>query len=348
MTIYRHDEDINTLTFSQKILERETNMSTFKVPWLMMILVTTFFQLVISTNSTIFHHTSNISNSSFSSNKKPQTNLQKIERGLARARAAIKKARNSHLTEEDPDYVPSGSVYWHANTFHRSYLEMEKRFRIYVYEEGDPPIFHNAPCYGILGLEGIFINDMEISGFRTMDPEKAHVYFLPFSIITLINYVFTGTSNWEPMYNTVRDYINVINQKYPYWNRSLGADHLMFACHDWGPKISRSIPHLYKNSIRALCNANTSEGFKLSRDVSLPEIYLPHGTTEGLLGGPSPSVRTILVFFSGGVHGYIREVLLKHWENKTEDGVKIQKYLPKGENYYTQVALLLFKVKQYD
>lgn len=111
---------------------------------------------------------------------------------------------------------------------------MEKRFRIYVYEEGDPPIFHNAPCYGILGLEGIFINDMEISGFRTMDPEKAHVYFLLFSIITLINYVYTvGSSNWDPMYNTVRDYINVINQKYPYWNRSLGADHLMFACHDW-------------------------------------------------------------------------------------------------------------------
>ncbi|GKD86140.1 probable glycosyltransferase, partial [Tanacetum coccineum] len=215
---------------------------------------------------------------------------------------------------------------------------MEKRFRIYVYEEGDPPIFHNAPCYGILGLEGIFINDMEISGFRTMDPEKAHVYFLPFSIITLINYVYTvGSSNWDPMYNTVRDYINVINHKYPYWNRSLGADHLMFACHDWGPKISSSIPHLYKNSIRALCNANTSEGFKLSRDVSLPEIYLPHGTTEGLLGGPSPSKRTILVFFSGGVHGYIREVLLKHWENKTEDGVKIQKYLPKGEKYYEQV-----------
>ncbi|PWA73838.1 hypothetical protein CTI12_AA257880 [Artemisia annua] len=106
-------------------------MSTFKVPWLMMILVTTFFQLVISTNSTIFHHTSSISNSSFSSpinqkssfsNKKPQTNLQKIERGLAQARAAIKKVRNSHLTEEDPDYVPSGSVYWHANTFHRYVL----------------------------------------------------------------------------------------------------------------------------------------------------------------------------------------------------------------------------------
>ncbi|PWA47488.1 putative glycosyltransferase [Artemisia annua] len=100
-------------------------MSTFKVPLFMMILVTTSFQIIISTNSTIFHHTSNISSSPINRNRflssfsnKKQTNLQKIERGLARARVAIKKARKSHLTQEDPDYVPSGSVYWHANTFH--------------------------------------------------------------------------------------------------------------------------------------------------------------------------------------------------------------------------------------
>ncbi|KVI11211.1 Exostosin-like protein [Cynara cardunculus var. scolymus] len=291
------------------------------LPWL--IIISVFAISIFPTDSTSIR------------SQKQESNLQKIEAGLAHARAAIKKATNQ--SSEDPDYVPSGSAYWNPNSFHRSYLEMEKRFKIYVYEEGDPPIFHTAPCYGILGLEGIFINDMEISRFRTKDPQKAHVYFLPFSIITLINYVYiVGSHDWSPMYDTVRDYITVINHKYPHWNRSQGADHFMLACHDWGPSISKSVPYLFKNSIRALCNANTSEGFKLSRDVSIPEIYLPHGTTNGLLGGPSPSKRTILVFFSGGVHGYIREVLLKHWENKTEDGVKIQKYLPKGDDYYQQ------------
>ncbi|KAK1351672.1 putative nuclear matrix constituent protein 2 [Heracleum sosnowskyi] len=73
------------------------------------------------------------------------------------------------------------------------------------------------------------------------------------------------------------------SQKYPYWNRSLGADHFMLACHDWGPKISFAIPNLYNSSIRALCNANTSERFNPYRDVSIPEVDLPGGTTDGLV-----------------------------------------------------------------
>ncbi|KAI3829475.1 hypothetical protein L1987_03600 [Smallanthus sonchifolius] len=271
---------------------------------------------------------------------KNPSNLGKIEAGLAKSRALIKKsAANQTIDDDDdPDYVPSGSVYWNPNSFHRSYLVMEKELKIYVYEEGDPPVFHDAPCDGILGMEGIFINDMEISRFRTRDPEKAHLFFLPISIVSIVHFVFVReTRLWSDMKNTLIDYVNVIAEKHPYWNRSRGADHFMLACHDWGPEISSAIPTLYKNSIRALCNANTSEGFKLTRDVSIPEIYLPHGTTEGLLGGPSPSKRTTLVFFSGGVHGYIRQLLLDHWENKTKDGVKIQQYLSKDENYYDEV-----------
>lgn len=52
-----------------------------------------------------------------------------------------------------------------------------------------------------------------------------------------------------------------------------------------------------------------------SKDVSIPEIYLPAGTTDGLLNGPSSSHRPTLVFFAGGIHGYIRTVLFEHWEN---------------------------------
>lgn len=111
---------------------------------------------------------------------------------------------------------------------------MEKQFKVYIYEEGDPPIFHTAPSHGVLGLEGIFINEMEQSQFRTRDPDKAQVYFLPFSIISIVHFVYVVNSHdWSRMQNTVVDYVNVIAQKYPYWNRSLGADHFMLACHDW-------------------------------------------------------------------------------------------------------------------
>lgn len=100
-----------------------------------------------------------------------------------------------------------------------------------------------------------------------------------------------------------------------------------------GPETSKSVPNLYKNSIRALCNANTSEGFKPAKDVSIPETNLQTGTIHGIVGGPSPSKRSVLAFFAGGVHGPVRPVLLEHWEHKDED-LQVHKYLPKGVSYY--------------
>ncbi|XP_020212411.1 probable glycosyltransferase At5g03795 [Cajanus cajan] len=260
--------------------------------------------------------------------------LDRTEAGLLQARAAIRKARNENQTQ-DKDYVPVGPMYNNANAFHRSYLEMEKQFKVFVYEEGEPPVFHNGPCKSIYSMEGNFIHAIEMNEqFRTRDPEKAHVFFLPFSVAMLVQFVYVRDSHdFGPIKKTVTDYVNVIAGKYPYWNRSLGADHFYIACHDWGPETSRSVPNLQNNSIRVLCNANTSEGFKPSKDVSFPEINLQTGSINGFIGGPSASRRSLLAFFAGGLHGPIRPVLLEHWENKDQD-MRVHKYLPKGVSYY--------------
>lgn len=263
------------------------------------------------------------------------SNLERLEASLQRARAAISKAKHENQTQ-DPDYVPVGPLYWNANAFHRSYLEMEKQFKIFVYEEGEPPLFHSGPCKSIYSMEGQFIHGLEVdSEFRTKDPEKALVFFLPFSVSMLVQFVYIRDShNFKPIKQTVTDYVNVIAGKYPYWNRSLAADHFMLSCHDWGPETSFSVPYLHKNAIRVLCNANTSERFNPSKDASFPEINLQTGSTHGLLGGPSPSRRSILAFFAGGVHGPIRPVLLEHWEHSNDEDMMIRQYLPKGVSYF--------------
>ncbi|XVE63673.1 hypothetical protein DITRI_Ditri07aG0038500 [Diplodiscus trichospermus] len=273
---------------------------------------------------------------------KKKSNLERIEEDLARARAAIFRAvQLKNLTSEKKEdiFVPRGSIYRNPYAFYQSHNEMIKRFKVWTYSEGDLPIVHNGPLNDIYAIEGQFIDEMESKNnhFRARHPDEAHVFFLPFSVTGVIHYVYkpiTSVKEYsrDRLQRIVIDYINTVASKYPYWNRSSGADHFMVSCHDWAPEVSHANPELFKQFIRVLCNANTSEGFRPKIDVSLPEIYLPFGK----LGPPNlsqgPDKRPTLAFFAGSAHGYIRKVLLDHWKDKDSE-IQVHARLPKDVNY---------------
>ncbi|KAI5340002.1 hypothetical protein L3X38_019276 [Prunus dulcis] len=269
--------------------------------------------------------------------RKGDVNLERLEAGLATARALIREATSkfNHTALEDADYVPQGDIYRNAYAFHRSHLLMESLFKIYVYEEGEPPIFHNGPCKNIYSMEGLFLSFMETdTKFRTLDPDKAHVYFLPFSVVMIIEYLFHPIIRDKAVLErTVVDYVRVVSNKYPFWNRSLGADHVMLSCHDWGPRATWYVKQLYFVAIRVLCNANTSEHFNPKKDASFPEINLETGDITGLVGGLPPSERTTLAFFAGHMHGRIRPLLFQHWKEKDKD-LLVYETLPEGVSYH--------------
>ncbi|KAG8636339.1 probable glycosyltransferase At5g25310 [Manihot esculenta] len=267
-----------------------------------------------------------------------------LEQGLARARASIRKAGTSSVivssiagvNRSDVDRVV---VYRNRAAFYRSYLEMERRFKVYVYSEGDLPIVHDGPCKDIYTIEGRFIQEMEHGArrFRTTDPRRAHVYFMPFSVTWMVKYLYKPlTYDLTPLRQFVSDYVRVVSTKYPFWNRTCGADHFMLACHDWGPHASRANPFLYNTSIRVLCNANTSEGFNPRKDVSLPEIHLYNGNFPPQLLSPPPAntSRPYLAFFAGGLHGPIRPLLVNQWKDRDSD-LRVFEYLPKDLDYYS-------------
>ncbi|CAI9100893.1 OLC1v1038081C2 [Oldenlandia corymbosa var. corymbosa] len=214
---------------------------------------------------------------------------------------------------------------------------MLKRFKVWIYREGDNPIVHKGPLKDIYAIEGQFIDEMEMgnNNFRASHPDEAHAFFIPISVANIVKYVYMPITNYsrDKLQRLVEDYIGVISHKYPYWNRSNGADHFMVSCHDWAPDISKANPELFKNFIRVLCNANISEGFQPARDVSLPEIYGPPENLATPEKGLIPNKRPILAFFAGGAHGDIRETLLKYWKNNNKDGIKVYEYLPEGQNY---------------
>nr|GMD83986.1 probable glycosyltransferase At5g25310 [Ipomoea batatas] len=258
------------------------------------------------------------------------------EEGLARARAAILKAASTRNTSAD---AISGGIYRNAGAFYQSYEEMERRLKVYVYEEGETPLVHDGPCKSIYSSEGRFIGEMESGSthFRTPNPNLAHLYFMPFSVVSMVRYIYKpDTYDVTPLRHFVSDYVTVISTKHPFWNRTSGADHFMISCHDWGPMASEGNAFLYNTSIRVLCNANSSEGFNPQKDVSLPEINLYGGEISPEIQTPPPpnASRPYLGFFAGGIHGPIRSILLHHWKDKDPD-LRVHEYLPEGQDYYS-------------
>lgn len=113
---------------------------------------------------------------------------------------------------------------------------MERRFKVFVYREGELPITHYGPCKDIYTIEGRFMSEIEHGAkrFRTSDPHRAHVYYLPFSVAWMVKYLYKPlTYDLTPLKQFVADYVKVVSSKYPFWNRTCGADHFMLACHDW-------------------------------------------------------------------------------------------------------------------
>ncbi|KAF8080996.1 hypothetical protein N665_0911s0029 [Sinapis alba] len=245
---------------------------------------------------------------------------------------------NAPIDDKDPLlYAP---LYRNVSIFKRSYELMEKMLKVYVYKEGDKPIMHSPILRGIYASEGWFMKLIESNNnkFVTKDASKAHLFYLPFSsrMLEVTLYVQDSHSH-RNLIQYLKDYIDFISVKYPFWNRTSGADHFLAACHDWAPSETRK--HFTK-SIRALCNSDVKEGFVFGKDTSLPETFVrdPKKPLSNI-GGKSASQRPTLAFFAGKPdHGYLRPILLSYWGNNKDPDLKIFGKLPrtKGNKNYLQ------------
>ncbi|CAK9329428.1 unnamed protein product [Citrullus colocynthis] len=227
----------------------------------------------------------------------------------------------------DPElYAP---LFRNVSMFKRSYELMERTLKIYVYRDGKKPIFHQPILKGLYASEGWFMKLMEGNKrFVVKDPRKAHLFYMPFSSRMLEYTLYVRNShNRTNLRQFLKEYSENIAAKYPYWNRTGGADHFLVACHDWAPYETR---HHMEHCIKALCNADVTVGFKIGRDVSLPETYVRSARNPLRdLGGKPASQRHILAFYAGNMHGYVRPILLKYWKDKKPD-MKIFGPMPPG------------------
>ncbi|CAH8326529.1 unnamed protein product [Eruca vesicaria subsp. sativa] len=249
-----------------------------------------------------------------------------VDQELLYARNQIE---NSPMVEND--HLLHGPLYWNLSRFKRSYELMETKLKVYIYREGKRPVFHKPVLKGIYASEGWFMRQLKASKtFVTKNPRQAHLFYLPFSSKMLEESLYVpGSHSDKNLVEFLKNYLDMISSKYHFWNKTGGSDHFLVACHDWAPSETRQY---MANSIRALCNSDVSEGFVFGKDVALPEttILVPRRPLRAL-GGKPISQRHILAFFAGGMHGYLRPLLLQTWGGNRDPDMKIFSEIPKSK-----------------
>ncbi|XP_027338100.1 probable glycosyltransferase At5g03795 [Abrus precatorius] len=222
----------------------------------------------------------------------------------------------------------SSSCVFHSpeEAFHLDYEKMEKEFKVFVYPDGDPKTYFHSPrkLTGKYASEGYFFKNIRESRFFTDDPRRAHLFFLPISCHKMRG---RGLSN-ERMIDEVEKYVERLRSKYPYWNRTLGADHFFVTCHDIGAKATKGVLHLVKNSIRVVCSASyDNDDYIPHKDVTLPQVQLPFFHPPG---GNDLKNRNTLAFWAGRFDSILKDELAAMWDNDTELDIQNNRIYPRA------------------
>ncbi|EHA8592553.1 putative glycosyltransferase [Cocos nucifera] len=180
---------------------------------------------------------------------------------------------------EASDLPSLSSIYNSPEVFRRNYAEMERKFKVFIYPDGDPNTYYQTPrkLTGKYASEGYFFQNIRESRFLTDDPDQADLFFIPISPHKMRG---KGIS-YENMTMIVQNYVEGLISKYPYWNRTLGVDHFLVTCHDVGVRAFEGLPFLVKNSIRVVCSPSYDVGYIPHKDVALPQILQPFALPAG-------------------------------------------------------------------
>lgn len=179
-------------------------------------------------------------------------------------------------SDENPD-----DIYHDRYFFLEDYKEMNKSLKIFIYPHSEIDPFANVLLpmdtepSGNYASESYFKKVLTKSHFITKDPSRADLFFMPFSIAKMRN---DPRINVGGIPDFVRDYIFDIRHKYPYWNRSGGADHFYVACHSIGRSAMDKAAEVKFNAIQVVCSSSYYlSGYISHKDASLPQIWPRQG-----------------------------------------------------------------------
>jgi len=229
----------------------------------------------------------------------------------------LKKSLNAHDSNQVDFYQKIGSHPIKSKTLieNTEVSEMLKSLKVYIYDTnigaGLTParVDENA-------VERIFVDLLKRSNMITQDPEKASFFFLPFRCSSYILSQSTELKGLKVAREIIGKILSEVQQRFPYWNRSFGADHFYICAHQLGAEVSGKI---LSKSIALLNSVDYQDPYFIpQKDISLPpsvEFKLEDQLLP-IKGGSNidPKTRIHLAYFAGDVkRGRIRPLIWDLW-----------------------------------
>lgn len=227
----------------------------------------------------------------------------------------VSKGDADHFQWSSGNKESNNEVFHDMTLFDEDYKEMNKSLKIYVY-----PHTKNDPFANILlpvdyepsgnyASESYFKTSLFKSHFITNDPSEADLFYMPFSIAGLRHDKRVGVGGIKKF---IKNYVDNISVKYPYWNRSGGADHFYVACHSVGRTAMEEAVEVKLNAIQVVCSSSYFlSGYVTHKDASIPQIW----PRKGKPPIRAPSQRKKLAFYAGAMNSRVRQFLVNAWKN---------------------------------
>eukprot|EP00262_Sarcandra_glabra_P005421 TRINITY_DN17004_c0_g1_i1.p1 TRINITY_DN17004_c0_g1~~TRINITY_DN17004_c0_g1_i1.p1 ORF type:complete len:360 (-),score=20.05 TRINITY_DN17004_c0_g1_i1:466-1545(-) len=161
-------------------------------------------------------------------------------------------------------------------TFPPNYQKMLQNFKIFAYEPHTEFKITNSAD----SAEFLFHSSLLKSPFLTTDPEKAHLFYVS----------LPATFDSRSISRLIKD----LRSRFPFWNRTLGADHFYLSSRGLGVESDRNIVELKKNSIQISRFPSTEGRFIPHKDINLPHLLKPQ-----ILTPSSTEISKFRAFFNG-------------------------------------------------
>ncbi|KAL8515932.1 hypothetical protein ACS0TY_014583 [Phlomoides rotata] len=221
------------------------------------------------------------------------------------------KPSSSSISKTIASHHKSSRALIEHSSLHNPQNEFFKGMKVYIYElpsKYNSDWLSNERCSSHLFASEVAIHRALMkSDVRTEDPYQADFFFLP--VYVACNF---STVNGFPAIGHARTLIaaaiKLVSREFPFWNRSLGADHVIVASHDFGScfhtledvAIADGVPKLLKNSIiLQTFGVKQNHPCQDVKNIVIPPYISPESVRDTLEKSPATGYRDIFAFFRG-------------------------------------------------